>query len=186
MVGIKNSIIVGLDFLKKIPYNLSILSISILILYEIIYIETCFQYIIKILLIIGVSLLYFYFLYYLINRRFFFKIINPIDCLNFYINKGKSYLKKQIKDVFIEEFFLKYLPFLLLEDSINTFYWVIIILTAIVFTYIHKFNNLFSLLEFFIFFALCHFFFFKTHIFAVLFLPHLLRNLIIEYLTRHK
>ncbi len=186
MEVVRNRIITGLDFFKRIPFYLSIVFITTLFLFEAFNINLYDQYLKRTILVLTISLLYFVFLYYLINKSFFLKIINPLEVIKFYNHKGKAYLKKQVKEVFVEEFLFKYLPFLLLGSKINNYNWEIIILTAILFTYIHKFNSLFSLIEFFIFFAICHFFFLETHIFAVLFLPHLLRNLIIEYLTRFK
>lgn len=180
----RNTIIAVLNFFKKLPFYLSVILIAILIIFEASDIETLNQYLIRIILVLFVSLLYFDILYYFINKTFFFKIINPIGLIKFYNSKGKLYLKKQIKEVFVEEILFKYLTFLLFGSLINDCNWIIIILTAIVFTYIHKFNSLFSLIEFSLFFATCHYFFLETHIFAILFLPHLLRNLIIEYLTR--
>lgn len=182
----RNTIITGLSFFRNINFYVSLILIAIIILFELSNIKSYNQYLIKFILVLIFSLLYFNFLYYLINNSFFLKIINAIEIINYYKYIGKSYLKKQIKEVFIEEFLFKYLPFFLLRGLVNDYFWLIIILTAIVFTYIHNFNSLFSQIEFFFFFATCHYFFLETHIFAVLFLPHLLRNLIIEYLTRHK
>lgn len=186
MVNFKNWIINWLVKFKKIPFYISITLIITILIFEI-YKTDCFDiYLINFILVLLFSFLYFVFLYYLIDQKKFIKIINSKMFLRFYQQNGKAYLKKQIKEVFVEEFLFKYLPFLILGNIISNYFWLSIILTSIVFTYIHKFNNLISLLEFFIFFACCHFFFLEIHFFGILFIPHLTRNLIIEYLTIHK
>lgn len=186
MQVLRNRIVAGLSFFKRIHLYVSIILIALILIYEASNIESYSGYLIRTITVLIVSLLYFDFLYYLINRSFFLKIINPIPFIKFYCHQGKSYLKKQVKEVFVEEFLFKYLPFLVLGNLISGYLWLVITSTAVIFTYIHKFNSLFSLLEFFFFFAICHFFFLEFHLFAFLFLPHLLRNLIIEYLTQHK
>lgn len=182
---IRQSIIFGLDFCKKIPFFIVIILFLFLVIYQEANNLSIFLGIGIPFLSVVLSVLYFSLLYYTINKEYFNKIKNPFEWINYYFrDKGKQYLKLQIKGVFIEEFLFRYLPYLLFTDFILDNKIMVLIFAAIVFSFIHKFKNTISFLEFFLFFFTLHCLFMETLNFNVLFLPHLIRNLIIEFINR--
>jgi hypothetical protein len=170
-------------WLNKIPW-LSIVIIAMAIsALELFYKDlTQMIYAISTCTLVGVASYYYFFLY---NKIFTEKKVLESNCVKFWFFtiKRDNFFCHQIKVVFFEELFFRYIPIyvLALFDMNNMVsIGILTIIFVMIHVNFHQQNDFFSLVELFVFFfgvALVynHFFFFP-----ILFVPHFIRNLCIN------
>lgn len=177
----KRKILSALDDVKKLPIYLFVIISLIIIIWQYYFISKI--WVLTTVLSIVISYIYFVIVFHFIEKRNSIKFLEFVNIYKYYKTYKFNYLKKQLKHVFTEEFLLRYLPIILVGFFFESKYvsLLIIIVSMIFFTYLHRFSHVIELIEFTFFFGITYCFFALYHDFGILFLSHLTRNLLIEY-----
>lgn len=177
---LKIKVIENGDKVKKIQINIFLFFFILIYLIQNFILKTTA---IPTLFSIFASYIYFVLIFFLINRNSHIGLFELKKIFIFYKKNKFNYIKWQFKNVFTEEFLIRYIPFCLLILVANDFFYVhiLIFFSTAFFTWIHRFNNIIALIEFFLFFSSVFYFFTKFNDFGVLFFPHIIRNIMIEY-----
>lgn len=183
---IKNGIIKILDIFKLLPIKISFIVTFFLFFFDYHHSKSFFYWLFVNVFTLLLTALYFPAIYYFLDKNAHSLSKEYFKIYRYYSEKGRKYFRKQWRDILVEEIMFKFIPFFTLSNYFEINIIFLVLITGVLFSFIHKFNNPFSFLEFFIFFGFSHFLFIKTKSFAVLFIPHLFRNLILEYLIRNK